>query len=216
MSFQLLIYLFFQYSINSDLGRVCQAIIREFEKNPPEILSSSTVPVLTNVNCRSIVSELNDLDHSQLIALIQDEQYLDDFIEELGPIKSLNDELDILIEETEKLANENLKYESKFLQLKSSIKSLSGDFNNLGTNFSETSRKYTEKSSEFSPENIRQLLEIDVSNSETECDEIVEKFLQGDQGIVEFLDDFMKVKKLIALRKFKEERLNYQLRQLKM
>jgi hypothetical protein len=197
------------------LGRVCQAIIREFEKNPPEV-SSSTVPVIPNVTPRSIISELNELDDRQLVALYKDDQYLDDFVEELGPIKSLNTELDTLIEETEKLAKENLDQESKFMELKSSIESLSIDFTNLGANYSETNRKYLEKASEYSPENIRQLLEIGVSNSESECDEIVEKFLQGDQGISEFLDDFMKVKKLIALRKFKEERLNYQLRQLKM
>lgn len=197
------------------MGRVCQAIIREFEKNPPEV-SSSTVPVIPNVTPRSIISELNELDDRQLVALYKDDQYLDDFVEELGPIKSLNTELDTLIEETEKLAKENLDQESKFMELKSSIESLSIDFTNLGANYSETNRKYLEKASEYSPENIRQLLEIGVSNSESECDEIVEKFLQGDQGISEFLDDFMKVKKLIALRKFKEERLNYQLRQLKM
>lgn len=201
--------------MNSDLGRVCQAIIREFEKNPPEILSSS-VPVITNIPARSIIAELNDLDDGQLMALYKDDQFLDDFVEELGPIKSLNAELDTLIEETEKLANNNLEQESKFLELKSSIETLSTDFTHLGANYSETNRRYLEKASEYSPENIRQLIEIGVSNAESECDEIVEKFLQGDQGISEFLDDFMKVKKLIALRKFKEERLNYQLRQLKM
>lgn len=201
--------------MNSDLGRVCQAIIREFEKNPPEILSSS-VPVITNIPPRSIIAELNDLDDGQLMALYKDDQFLDDFVEELGPIKSLNAELDTLIEETEKLANNNLEQESKFLELKSSIETLSTDFTNLGANYSETNRRYLEKASEYSPENIRQLIEIGVSNAESECDEIVEKFLQGDQGISEFLEDFMKVKKLIALRKFKEERLNYQLRQLKM
>lgn len=202
----------FQFTINSDLGRVCQAIIREFEKNPPELTSSSPiVPVLIQSN----IPELNELDAGQLYALLNDEQYLDDFVEELSPIKALNAELDALIEETEQLAKENFEKNSVLHELKSSVQSLNIEFVNLGAHYNQTNKKFDDKASEYLPENIRQLLEIGVSNAESECDETVEKFLEGNQSLSEFLDNFMKVKKLIATRKFKEERLNFQLNQLK-
>jgi hypothetical protein len=165
---------------------------------------------------QSNIPELNSLDAHQLYALLHDEQYLDDFIEELSPIKALNVELDTLIDDTERLANENLARNTELSQLKSSVQALSIEFLTLGGRYNQINRKLEEKVAEYSPENIRQLLEIGVSNAESECEETVEKFLDGNQSLNEFLEDFMKVKKLIALRKFKEERLNFQLNQLKM
>jgi len=189
---------------------VCQAIIREYEKHPPELASPPSVPVLVHSN----IHELNHLDNGQLYSLLYDEQYLDDFIEELPPIKALNAALDTLIQQNEQLAMENLEKDSTLKDLKSSVESLSADFINLGASYSETNRKYEEKTAEYSPSNIRQLLEIGVSNAESECEATVEAFLEGHQNLNQFLEDFMKVKKLIATRKFKEERLNFQLNQL--
>lgn len=201
------------FTSNSDLGRVCQAIIREFEKNPTELSSSPTVPMAQS----SIIPELNSLDPRQLLALLNDEQYLDDFVEELSPIQALNTELDKLFEDTEKLAKDNLAKNSTLDALKMSVESLSVEFVNLGAGYNQTNKRYEDKASEYTPHNIRQLLEIGVSNAESECEEIVEAFLEGNQSnLSEFLENFTKVKKLIALRKFKEERLNYQLNQLKM
>lgn len=197
------------------MGRVCQAIIREFEKNPPE-LASSYEPKVVPVQVQSNIPELNALDAGQLYALLNDEQYLDDFVEELSPMKALNAELDALIEETEALAKENLEKNSELSELKSSVQTLNHEFVNLGAHYYQTSKKFDDKASEYSPQNIRQLLEIGVASAESECEETVEKFLEGNQSLSEFLDEFMKVKKLIATRKFKEERLNFQLNQLKL
>lgn len=195
------------------MGRVCQAIIREFEKNPAELATNT--PIIP-VHIQSSITELNSLDARQLYALLNDEQYLDDFVEELGPIKTLNAELDGLIEDTEKLAKGNLEKNNALKDLKSSVESLSVEFLNLGSKYNQTNKQYDEKSAEYSPENIRQMLEIGVSNAESDCEETVEAFLEGNQNLNEFLENFMKVKKLIATRKFKEERLNYQLNQMKL
>lgn len=201
------------FTINSDLGRVAQAIIREFEKNPPELaVTEASVPTQVQSN----IPELNNLDCNQLYSLLNDELNLEDFVDELAPIKTMNAELDTLIEETEELAKENLKKDSKLCELKSAVESLSIEFLNLGASYEQTNKKYEEKTNEYLPQNIRQLLEIGVSNAESECEETVEAFLDGQQPLSEFLEEFMKVKKLIATRKFKEERLNFQLNQLKL
>jgi ESCRT-I complex subunit VPS37 len=202
------------FTINSDLGRVCQAIIRDFEKNPPELASAPLVPAAMPI--QSNIPELNSLDLRQLYELLNDEQYMDDFVEELAPIKALNADLDSLIDETESLARENLEKDSALKELQQAVETLSSDMLSLGAHYSQTNKKYEEKAEEYSPENIRQMLEIAVSNAEGECESTVESFLEGSQSLGEFLEEFMKVKKLIALRKFKEERLNYQLNQLKL
>lgn len=193
------------------MGRVCQAIIREFEKNPPELAS-----VQQPVKIQSSIPEILDLQVDQLNALLNDDQYMDDFIEELSPIKALNDDLDVLIENNETLANQNLEMKTKLDALKTAIEELSADFINSGGKYEEVNRRYVEKSQEYSPDNIKQLLQIAVSNAEADCDQYVENFLNGDDTITQFLDNFMETKKLIATRKFKEERLNFQLNQLKL
>jgi hypothetical protein len=190
---------------------VCQAIIREFEKNPPEVLTTPQPIVI-----HSSIPEILNLHVDQLQSLLNDEQYLDDFVEELIPIKTLNSELDILIENNEELANQNLSMHSKLNEFKSSIEELSNEFLQLGGKYDESNRKYVEKSQEYSPDNIKQLLQISVSNAEAECEQCIESFLNGDQTPAQFLDGFMETKKLIATRKFKEERLNFQLNQLKL
>lgn len=197
------------FTINSDLGRVCQAIIREFEKKPP-LVSSPSVPVQSNF------PELDGLDPRQLLHLLNDENYLDDFVEELSPIKALNAELDVLVEETENLARENLEKNDILSDLRSKVESLSIEFLNHGAQYSQINTKYEDKASEYSPQNIRQLLDIGVSDAETECEKTVDAFLEGHQSLNDFLDDFLKVKRLIATRKFKEERLNFQLNQMKL
>lgn len=192
---------------------MCQAIIREFEKNPAElVLVNNDV----NEKRQSSIKEIEDLGVETLQALLEDDQYLDDFIEELQSVKSLNVELDTLIENNEQLAIQNLEKESCLKELQTSIESLSIEFLSLGGKYDEKNRRYAEKSQDFLPENIRQLLEIAVSNAESQCEEYVEAFLNGHQPINQFLDNFMETKKLISMRKFKEERLNFQLNQLKL
>lgn len=141
---------------------------------------------------------------------------MDDFIEELSPIKSLNSDLDALIENNETLANHNLEMKSRLDELKSAIEEYSIEFVNLGGKYDETNRRYDDKAQEYTPENIKQLLQIAVSNAEDTLEEYVENFLNGNDSLSQFLDNFMETKKLIATRKFKEERLNFQLNQVKL
>lgn len=204
-----------QFTINSDLGRVCQVIIREFEKNPPELAAaaaSKPPPELLH----SSIPELAELDDNQLKELLKDDQYMDDLIENLTPIKTLNAKLDVLFAETCRLASENLEYESRLIELKSSVETLSSEFIDLGKTYHQTSQKYEEKASEYKPENIQHLLQIGIANAEANCEEIIEKFLDGQLPLSNFLENFMEIKKLIATRKFKEERLNLQLNQMKL
>lgn len=79
------------------MGRICQAVIREFEKNPPQL---NLVPRIT-----SVIPELNVLDTDQLQLLLEDEQYFCDFVEELSQMKDLNSALDDLILSTEAIAS---------------------------------------------------------------------------------------------------------------
>lgn len=97
---------FEQFSIHSDLGRVVHAIIREFERFPPQLLSNEIVnspikaialPAVVDCN----IPELSGLSIEELRLLDEDEEHLNDFVEEMSAVQSLTDELDGLICEVE-------------------------------------------------------------------------------------------------------------------
>lgn len=190
---------------------MCQAIIREFEKNPVEVATTPQPIVIT-----SSIPEILNLHVDQLHSLLHDDQYLNDFVEELAPLKALNVDLDTLISDNESLANSNMSMKEKLNELKNSISELSSEFLQLGGKYDSKHKKYVEISQEYSPDNIKQLLQIAVSDAEADCEKSVESFLNGDLSVNQFLESFTESKKLISTRKWKEDRLNYQLNQLKL
>lgn len=109
---------------------------------------------------------------------------------------------------------ENLSKEEDLVELKSNVEKLSQEFSQLGERYEQNNIKYQRKSEEFSPSHIKELLAIGVSTMENSLEDGVENFLSGKESLPEFLDKFMEAKKIIATRKYKEERLSYQLSQL--
>ena len=100
--------IFKQYTPHaSDLGRVVQAVIREFEKNPPPLLVDTKYQ---SVGSESIMPELQNLNIHQLEMLLKDDAYFEDFVEEVPLVmRQLNDSLDELIVDVEKIASKDLK-----------------------------------------------------------------------------------------------------------
>lgn len=215
------------YSKHSDLGRVVQAIIRQFEKFPPPLLSTNKVsPNSSNVNIKTgsplnkfTIQSTNDYDLPDLSALSLEElkkldtdpEFFDDFIEEMSVVQHLNDELDSMINQVENISKKN---ESKELHLNELKLKLNDDFTalkKLGEKCDQLNLKYVKKSEEFAPQHIRELLQIAASNLDTDCEKHIEQFLSGKIDVQTFLNCYTCSKKLSAKRKAKEERLNHQL-----
>lgn len=105
------------------MGRVVHAIIREFEKHPPAIISEESSQTLTNVTNHQLTSnpqhhrcsepaapvqfanntlfDISTLSLDELIELNNNTEYLHDFAEDLNIIDDLNKELDNLISDVE-------------------------------------------------------------------------------------------------------------------
>ena len=101
--------------MHSDLGRVVQAIIREFERFPPELaIETSTTTttstgetIIPSYNSCDIMPELANLSIEELTQLNSDTQCLQDFVEELQVVQNLNIELDTLINAVQSVAGIN-------------------------------------------------------------------------------------------------------------
>lgn len=215
------------YSQHSELGRVVQAIIREFEKFPPPLLSTNE----TSPNSSSVSStddspvdnfsiqlkternlpNLSTMSLDELKKLDMDSEFFDDFIEEMSVVKHLNEELDSMINQVENISRENESKESNLNELKLKLSDDVTTLKELGEKCDQLNLKYIKKSEEFAPQHIRELLQIAVSNSDTECEKHVEQFLNGKIDVQTFLNYYTCSKKVSSERKAKEERLKHQL-----
>ncbi|XP_055377655.1 vacuolar protein sorting-associated protein 37A [Condylostylus longicornis] len=224
------------YSPHSDLGRVVQAIIREFEKFPPPLcdgnngnsntdslsVSKELSPqenmiypaVNKNIFCGQIPSELTKLSLNELKKLDSDPQFFDDFIEELNVVRNLNYDLDTLINQVELIAKENTSKEEHLNELKTKLFQDVNTLKDLGEKCEKLNQKYLKKSEEYAPQHIKELLQIAASNSDSECERHVELFLSGKIDVQTFLNSYCDSKKISAMRKAKEERLSHQLNAL--
>jgi hypothetical protein len=108
-----------QFTEHSDLGRVVHAIVRELSRTPVVTIGSppsapSTAPqqqpqVFSDQNEQSMLrSALASLSVAQLQALKESEDHCDEFLEQLPPIKILEDEI-------ERIVSENVQMASKLL-----------------------------------------------------------------------------------------------------
>lgn len=105
-----------QFTEHSDLGRVVHAIVRELSRTPAVTIGSppsapSTAPqqqpqVFSDQNEQSMLrSALASLSVAQLQALKDSEDHCDEFLEQLPPIKILEDEIERVMSENVQMAS---------------------------------------------------------------------------------------------------------------
>uniref|UniRef100_A0A182JJH5 Uncharacterized protein n=1 Tax=Anopheles atroparvus TaxID=41427 RepID=A0A182JJH5_ANOAO len=226
------------YTIHSDLGRVVQAVGREFEKHPPMFVNEApstpqhhSQPMqqqCRNGNVHDFNSEsrnvtpaqqghdldpfgLQNLTTEELTRLNVDEDFLEDFIEKLPFVQHQNDEMVQLMGRIESLILDNLARKETVEERKAKLESLALEFKELGQHWDSMSQRYQRKAEDFSPQHIKELLQIAVSTADVKSDEEAQRFLAGESDVGTFLQNFIETRKLYTLRKAKEERLVQQL-----
>lgn len=222
-----------QFTVHSDLGRVVHAIIREFEKFPPpfwpsrdaavpttSIASARTQPQITHQTnslshqIHSDISELCNLTLDDLRLLNEDNEYLNDFVDEMDIVQRTQTELNHLIVDVIDTAKNNLEREEYMKQLRGKVDEKINEFRNSGDTYENLNQRYKKKSEEFAPQHIRELLQIAASTADVDCDRHIEHFLNGMIDVQTFIDRYKDAKQLSAMRKAKEERLAHQLTEL--
>lgn len=163
---------------------------------------------------KSSIPELCNLSLEELQKLDQDPQYLNDFVDEIGVVQRLQNDLDIIIEDIKLMATENLSRKQHMDELRSNIEDKLNEFRKLGGSYESLSTRYQKKSEEFAPQHIKELLQIAASNADAVCETCVEQFLSGSIDVQQFLDQYREAKRISAMRKAKEERLTHQLNEL--
>lgn len=195
------------------MGRVIQVIISHFERHPPSPLNDQIQSSndQSSPSIESTIPELSNLSLEELRKIDSDSEFLDDFVEEMSVVVELNEELNSLMNDVQSIAEENIAKKKEMDEIKSKLGQQFIDLRELGEQYEIRNNQYQKKAEEFAPQNIRELLQIAASNSDTDCENCVEKFLGKEIDIQTFLNQYMEAKKLSAMRKAKEEQLNKQL-----
>ncbi|XP_035902144.1 vacuolar protein sorting-associated protein 37A [Anopheles stephensi] len=233
------------YTIHSDLGRIVQAVGREFEKHPPKFVNepATSTPqhhpqhhapapahqASRNGNVQEFGSEnrnallspshhesadqfgLRNLTTDELNRLNTDDDYLEEFITKLPFVQHQNDEMDQLLAGIESLAVENLARKETVEERKAKVESLALEFKELGQQWETMNQRYQRKAEDFSPQHIKELLQIAVSTADGKSDDEAQRFLAGHSDVGTFLQNFIESRKLYTMRKAKEDRLVQQL-----
>lgn len=187
-------------------------MIREFEKPTTVIcVDQQRSTTSTKSNVELMFPELNNLTVEELQELNENDEYLNDYVQDIEVVRNLNDELDSLMCQVEALASENMLKETKLEEFKSRLTENHTKFRSLGIEYENLNHQYNDKSKEFTPQHIKELLQIASSTADQECEHQVDDFLNRKVDTQTFILRYMETKKLSAMRKAKEERLSHQL-----
>lgn len=224
------------FTVHSDLGRVVQAIIREFELRPPQLLNGDITPPSQSVNLpanpylNSICNDknynipdsvgclsfpaLNELSTTQLKELNENSELLDKFIETQHLNSSVNKEIDELIEKNEKLALANLKMEPELHQLQEDVSSLCITLGEYKRKYEELSSEYKECCDKYNPHRIIERIRESVAEVDEESEKIAESFLTGQLDLDTFVFEYINHRTMSHSRKIKDDKLSQQLQRL--
>ncbi|KAL5236433.1 hypothetical protein ACI65C_003843 [Semiaphis heraclei] len=217
------------YTIHSDLGRVVQIIRREFELDQSLTLANgdnddgfsgniaigSVKNAITSLSNDVELFSLTKLTSAELLRLNNNVDCLDEFISELPSIEASNKNIENTITKIMDLANSNMSKEEPIHNLRKEISKQLETIENYQKSYAGLSTKYVKLSEKYSPQSISDNLKKAALKCDEESERLAEQFLNGDIDCDKFLQVYVKSRTVSYTRKAKEERLNYQLKQLK-
>ncbi|XP_069681970.1 vacuolar protein sorting-associated protein 37A-like [Periplaneta americana] len=228
------------FTVHSDLGRVVQAIIREFERRPPPLAGDVAVGTSTQQRVQEACtngraspayvmptfplvypqqrvlqfSELLDLTNAELEQLNQSEDRIDEFLDKLPPVQKLYKTVDDMITKNEELAKENLSKQPQLEKLQYSVRDKLETVAALKNSYENLSQEYQRLSDKYAPSNIKESLRLAALRSDEESERIAERFLGGKINVEQFVNKYVQKRTLSQTRKTKEEKLGSQLNEL--
>ncbi|KAF9405778.1 hypothetical protein HW555_013612 [Spodoptera exigua] len=209
------------YTLHSDLGRVVQAIIREFQKSMPKFSNSDDVSRSNDVSPQSNYSgqslmfpELNDCCIEELQEILQNTDLQDKIIEVNPQLVELDLETEELMTSIERIAQENIAKQQALDDLKTEVIDRISTIVQMKMNFEELNRKHMKLAEMYDPHRIRDCLKEAALKADEESEVIAEQFLTGQMPVETFIAKFAEKRGLGQARRAREERIAHQLAQL--
>ncbi|XP_034827585.1 vacuolar protein sorting-associated protein 37A [Maniola hyperantus] len=206
------------YTPHSDLGRVVQAIIREFQRCVPNLAhedkSTDTSPQ-SHFSAQSLMfPELSELTVEELQEIIENPDLQDKLLETNPQLVELDLETEELMTSIEEIAQDNLMKQQMLDTLKSEVLDRISTIVQMKMNYEDLNRKHQKLSEMYDPHRIRDCLREAALKADEDAEVIAEQFLLGNIPVETFIAKFAEKRALGQARRAREERLAHQLTQL--
>ncbi|XP_045457969.1 vacuolar protein sorting-associated protein 37A-like [Melitaea cinxia] len=206
------------YTPHSDLGRVVQAIIREFQRSVPHITnedkSTDTSPQSTYSNQSLMFPELSELTAEELQEIFHNPDLQDKILESNPQLLELDLETEELMTSIEEIAQGNIKKQQMLDDLKTDVLDRISTIVQMKMSFEELNRKHQKLSEMYDPHRIRDCLREGAFKADEDAEMVAEQFLLGNIPVETFIAKFAEKRALGQARRAREERLAHQLAQL--
>ncbi|XP_047542602.1 vacuolar protein sorting-associated protein 37A-like [Vanessa atalanta] len=206
------------YTPHSDLGRVVQAIIREFQRSVPiishEDKSTDTSPQSSYSSQSLMFPELSELTVEELQEIMENPDLQDKLLETNPQLLELDLETEELMTSIELIAQENIMKQQVLDDLKTDVLDRISTIVQMKMSFEELNRKHQKLSEMYDPHRIRDCLKDGACKADEDAEVIAEQFLLGNIPVETFIAKFAEKRALGQARRAREERLAHQLAQL--
>ncbi|KAG6464894.1 vacuolar protein sorting-associated protein 37A [Manduca sexta] len=207
------------FTVHSDLGRVVQAIIREFQKSLPsvneETIKSNETSPQSNYSAQSLMfPELNDLTVDELKEILENTDLQDKLLETNPQLVELDLETEELMGSIEQIAQDNIGKQQMLDDLKTEVIDRISAIVQMKMNYEELNKKHQKLCEVYDPHRIRDCLKQAALKADEDAEVIAEQFLLGNIPAEAFVSKFAEKRALGQARRAREERLAHQLAQL--
>ncbi|CAG9794547.1 unnamed protein product [Diatraea saccharalis] len=207
------------YTQHSDLGRIVQAIIREFQRSLPNLVTNDDKT--NDVSPQSHTSphlmlfpELSELTVEELQEILENTDLQDKLLENNPKLIKLDLETEELMCSIEEIAQDNITKQQMLDDLKTDVIDRISTIVQMKMNYEELHRKHQKLAEMYDPHRIRDCLKEATLKADEEAEVIAELFLLGKITVEAFISKFAEKRALGQARRAREERLAHQLAQL--
>lgn len=229
------------FSMHTDLGRIIQGILMEFQNHPPKLSATARtfalpqvltgpssfgepkIPSATLDSCSSPFKssmspcqfpQLVKLSNSELEELLKEDNKLEEFVEQLPEVLRSEEIRHLMVTQNEQLARKTLEHKPLTEQRKHHLLQKVDEVNVLKEEFEQNSQVLEAQMQAYHPSTLQDNLRVATQAAEEEADAIAQQFLDGKLSAEQFLAKFMEVRTLGHIRRVKEEKLHAQLQEL--
>ncbi|XP_026322690.1 vacuolar protein sorting-associated protein 37A-like [Hyposmocoma kahamanoa] len=204
------------YTQHSDLGRVVQAIIREFQKSLPNLSDEKCIESpQSHISAHSLlIPDLAELSIDELQEILQNCDLQDKLLENCPQLMEVDMETEELMSSIEDIAQDNLSKQQMLDDLKTQVLDRISRIVQLKMNYEELNKKHARLAESYAPHRIRECLKAAALRADEDADHIADQFLMGNIPVETFIAQFAEKRALGQARRAREERLAHQLAQL--
>jgi len=188
------------WTLHSDLGKLIQELVQEFQKNEPQKRGETLqnqyrspvphpAPRMTQTDLKPNLPELQQLSVEQMTALMNDEQKFREFMNNLESYAtSFNLRNDLIKSNTEEKEKQSL-LKSQFASVENEIKEQNQKGDQLRSLYNDKLRIQESIMSKLSPQSLAKALTDKAQILDDQCEEVGEKFSRGELSLDKFLSD---------------------------